>query len=183
MKARKSKLDPFAELLDDLELKGENLASMAATLAQRGCTVSLARLSDFLSSRRDGRREAQLFNLVLSGGRMNAELDAAFARNPAPSIEQLIKVTKTLIGSLQVQGVANPEMLSLANSMQATVLNFVSGQTRAEIEKQKLEISREKLDLLKRQAAQAEATESTLANAAMTDEQRAQRIKEIYGRA
>jgi hypothetical protein len=46
-----------------------------------------------------------------------------------------------------------------------------------------ISLDREKFEHLKAQAAQAGATEQVLDDAALTPEQRAQRIKEIYGRA
>ena len=88
--------------------------------------------------------EDRLFSTIATGGRMNKELDAAFAKNPEPGIEQLIRISKTLIMSLQVQGATDPEMLKLANSMQQTVLNYLSGQTKAQLEERKLNLSESK---------------------------------------
>lgn len=54
---------------------------------------------------------------------------------------------------------------------------------REDLNAQKVSIDREKLELMKRKAEQAEATEKVLTDAELTAAEREQRIKEIYGRA
>jgi hypothetical protein len=49
-----------------------------------------------------------------------------------------------LVMSLQVKGAADPELLRLANSMQQTVLNYMSGVTKAALEERKLTLSESK---------------------------------------
>lgn len=58
-------------------------------------------------------------------------------------------------------------------------LAVVAADTRLEA----MGLDREKLELLKRQAAKADETEKVVRDAELSDEARAQRIKEIYGRA
>ena len=48
---------------------------------------------------------------------------------------------------------------------------------------EQISLDREKLEFLKAKAAQAEQTDKVLSDAELTPEQRAQRIKEIYGRS
>src|SRR5208282_3308710 len=122
MKARKSILDPFRDQLEAWDAEGLTLMDMQKKLAELSCGVSIGLLSGYLERRRSESLQSKLFTLIASGGRMNSELDAAFKANPEPDIEQLIRLTKTLVMSLQVQGQANPDLLSLANSMQQTVL-------------------------------------------------------------
>lgn len=181
MKSRESKLDRYAEQLDELEAEKKTLAEMQAWLKAEGCEVSLGRLSAFLASRRQERLHQQLFGLIATGARMNKELDAAFTANPAPDIEQLIRVTKTLISSLQVQGQANPDLLTLANAMQKTVLDYASGKTRAELEERKLGIQERRVVLLEQKAAAFDQAKGVLENKEMTEEQRAARMREVFG--
>jgi hypothetical protein len=147
MKARPNKLDQFAARLDEWAAEGKTLAEIQAALKADGCVSSLSSLSDYLARRRSEQLEGKLFETIASGGRMNQELDAAYASNPAPDIEQLIRVSKTLIMSLQVQGAANPKMLALANSMQQTVLNYLSGRFKGELELKKLELAQERFQV------------------------------------
>lgn len=49
-------------------------------------------------------------------------------------------------------------------------------------DREQLSLDRDKFEEMKRQAAKADATEKVLGDAALTPEQRAQRIREIYGR-
>ena len=141
MKERKSILDPFAKRLENWDAEGKTLAEMQKELLADGCKVSTATLSRYLESLRQSLLSDKLFNMIATGGQMNRDLEKAYKENPAPEIDQLIQVTKTLIMSLQVQGAANPELLTLANSMQQTVLNFISGKTRANLEFAKLDLA------------------------------------------
>jgi hypothetical protein len=54
---------------------------------------------------------------------------------------------------------------------------------KQDLSAQAVQLDREKLELLKKKAAQAEQTERVVRDAELTPEERAQRIKEIYGRA
>jgi hypothetical protein len=169
----KNKLDPFAARLEEWDAEGKTLKEMVGALKEDGCSSSLSAVSDWLTRRRQERQEQAFFERIATGGRMNRELDMAYATNPAAEIDQLIRNTKTLIMSLQVHGAANPKLLSLANSMQQTVLVYLSGRTKAELEFKKLELGRDRfevvccekfLDWFKSEAARAIA-ESSMGNA------------------
>ncbi len=144
MKERKSKLDQYAEQLWELDQDKRTLAWMQAWLKEEGCVTSASTLSEWLAAERQRRLEAQLFGQIASGGRMNKELDQAYEKNPAPEIDRLIQVTKTLIMSLQVKGAADPAMLGLANSMQSTVLDYLSGLTKAQFKERELKLKEDK---------------------------------------
>jgi DNA-binding phage protein len=143
-KARPNRLDPFASRLEEWEAEGKTLAQMLEGLRADGCVSSRSALSDYLARRRALKLEQELFATIASGGRMNRELDAAFKENPSPAVERLIEITKTLVMSLQVKGAADPDLLKLANSMQQTVLNYMSGVTKAALEERKLTLSESK---------------------------------------
>jgi hypothetical protein len=180
MKQRPNKLDPFGERLDAWASEGKTLAQMREELRKDGVTVAVSQIGEFLARRRQAALEERLFGMIASGARMNADLDAAYATNPAPEVERLIQVTKTLIMSLQVEGAANPDFLKLANSMQQTVLNYLTGVNRAEIEKAKLALGERRVAVLERKAAQADQAEG-VARSEMSPEEKAVRMKEIFG--
>lgn len=144
MSVTRNKLDPFRERLAEWQAEGKTLAAMQSALREDGCQASLSSLSEYLGRMRKEELEKRIFETIASGGRMNREMDAAFAANPAPAVERLIEVSKSLVMSLQVQGVANPKLLVLANAMQQTVLTYLSGRTKAELEARKLELSESK---------------------------------------
>lgn len=179
MKHRKNKLDPFAARLEQWEAEDKTLAEMQAALKQDGLTISTGSLSLYLSAQREARLQERLFDMIATGGRMNADLDKAFARNPAPEIARLNQVVKTLVMSLQVQGTANPELLELATQLYRTVLEFA----KLEAKQRDQSLAERRVELLEKKAAQSDATEKVLSDAELTPEQREQRIKEIYGRA
>jgi hypothetical protein len=154
MKSKPSKLDAFAERLDEwFGIEKKTLAEVQEQLKLDGCSISLSSLSQWWSARQTQKQTDQLFHLIASGGRMNKELDQAYASNPAPAIAQLINVTKTLVMSLQVKGAADPKLLNLANSMQQTVLLYLSAETKAALEQQKLGLQERRIELLEKKAA------------------------------
>lgn len=182
MKPRQSKLDAYAEQLGEWELAGKTLKEMAGELHEQGCDVSLGRLSDYLSSARDAKREAKLFNLVASGGRMNKELDAAFAKNPAPEIAQLIRVVKTLVMSLQLQGETNPEMLDLGNSMLKTVLDFAKLETKRE--EVKLAVDKHQFDATRAAMAKLPELKAIATNKDLSEDQKLEQARlALFGSA
>jgi hypothetical protein len=158
-KQKNSKLDPFAERLDQWftpKAKGGDgftLAQAQEQLRLDGCSVSTSRLGDWWEQRQSQKAQAAILSDIATAGRMNKELDKAFAKNPAPEIERLIQVTKTLILSLQIQGRADPRLLSLATVMQQTVLNYLSGVTKAKLEDRKLGLQERRVKLLEQKAA------------------------------
>jgi DNA-binding phage protein len=182
-KSRPNKLDPFAERLREWTAEGKTLKQMQDALREDGCACSLSSLSDFLARRRQASLEEAMFAQIASGGAMNRQLDSAFKENPAPDIERLIQVTKTLVMSLQVKGVADPRLLSLANAMQQTVLNYVSGRTKAELEARKLEQGERKLAILEAKAKQADAAKGLLEDGELSATQRESRMRELFGMA
>ncbi len=180
-KPKSSKLDQFAETLADMEKQNRTLAQMVEWLRGEGVTVSTSRLSDFLSDLRQEKVEQQLFGLIGSGARMNRELDKAYQENPAPDIDQLIRVTKSLVMSLQVKGAADPTMLGLANNMQRTVLDYTSGKAKFALEERKLDQQDRKIVLLEKKAAAFDTAKGILENKELTEDQRKARMREVFG--
>ena len=174
-KQKPSKLDPFAESIRALDKEGKKLSEILAWLKDEGCEVSIGRLSEYLESLRQLESEHRIYTLIASGARMNQELDKAYQENPAPDIARLITITKSLVMSLQVKGAADPKLLGLANSMQQTVLNYTTGQTRAALEEKKLSIQDRRTKLLEKKAeaydrAQAALNEAKNSKGGLTKE-------------
>jgi len=155
LKSRPNKLDPFATRLDEWEREGKTLAQMQAGLLEDGCRVALSSISEFLTRKREERAEQEMFSLIASGGKMNRELDAAFTANPAPELNRLIEISKSLVMSLQVNGKANPKLLQLANNTLAMVLDYASGQTKAAVDKEKLSQGDRRLKVLESKVIEA----------------------------
>jgi hypothetical protein len=130
MKARPSKLDTYAARIREMVAARQTLAQIQAELLTLGVKVSTGRLSVFVSQLAQSDLESRLFGLVKTGGQMTRELDAAFTSNPAPELAQLIRVVKTLVMNLQIQGATNPEMLDLSNTMLKTVLEFAKLESK-----------------------------------------------------
>jgi hypothetical protein len=168
-------LDQFAGRLVEWEAEGKTLAEMRDELKLDGTSVSVSALSVWLERWRRRELEKNLFEQIASGGRMNRELDAAFERNPAPEIDQLIRVSKSLIMSLQVKGAADPKLLVLANAMQGTVLTYLSGRTKAELETRKLELAEAKY------RDQVEAAKGVMGQPELSAEEKQQRMRQIFG--
>ena len=86
--------------------------------------------------------EELVLGCIASGAALNRKLDAAYQENPAPEIERLMELNKTLIMQLSVHGAANPALLEIAVTLQRSVLDWVKvEQKRAE-----LKLSREKFE-------------------------------------
>ncbi|MDE2105326.1 MAG: hypothetical protein KGL39_49325 [Patescibacteria group bacterium] len=104
---------------------------MQQWLAAEGVTADTSTIGRFLESLRSQRAQERILQLVASGSAQCQEVDRAFAKNPEPQLESLIKLLKTLIFQLTIKGAADPDALSLANQLTTTVCNFVSSQTKA----------------------------------------------------
>lgn len=174
MKARKSKLDPFAEALAEWETAQVPLAEMQERLREKGCSVSLSRLSGFLESQRERDLQSRLLDRITSGARQVQEVEKAFAGNPPPEIETLLKLHRVLILKLSTQAELDPKLLGLVNQMMRPVLDMMKLQTAM----QELHLSQEKFALLKRKADQADAARQVVESTLTPEEQR-ERLREI----
>lgn len=164
-KKQSSRLDAFATTLRAMDAEGKTLVEIRAWLAEEGCQISEQFLGRYLESLRQLELEQQLFAQIASGARMNKELDQAYRENPAPTLDRLITITKTLVMSLQVKGAADPSLLNLANSMQQSVLAYTMGQTKAEIDRQKLAIQDRRTKLLEKKADAYDRAQAALSEA------------------
>lgn len=113
-------------------------------------------------------------SMIASGATMNRRIVAAYEENPAPEMATLVALIKTLIMQLSVQGAADPAMLELANQLFKSALDYLKEQGKGEDRK----LEREKYELLKKKAEQADAAKQVIQSTLSPQEQR-QRLKEI----
>jgi hypothetical protein len=178
MKSRPSKLDRYAPQLSELDAEKKTLADMCEWLASEGCKVSPSQVSVYLERLRSERRQSALLAQISSGARQTAEVEKQFSKNPAPALDTIIKLHRVIIMQLANQSVDKPELIDTCNTLTKTVMDFVSGQTKAELEKQKLSQSERKIVLLEKKAAAFDQAKGVLESKLSPEEQR-QRLKEI----
>ena len=147
MKAKPSKLDQYAETLLAMDDAKKTLLEIQAWLKAEGVTVSLGRISEFLSAARSSRLQASLLAQIATGAQQCKAVERQFARNAAPELETLIKLHRVLILQLSTQGNANPEFLKLADQLMRTAMEFVSGQTKAAHKERELAVAEGKFQL------------------------------------
>jgi len=149
-KQQSSKLDPFAERIEKwLTPKGDGgdgltLWQACDELEKDGCSVQASTLSRWWDKRQSNQSQERILDLVTDASRQCKEVDEAFAKNPEPKLEGLIKLIKTLIFQLTSKGAAQPELLGLANNLTNTVCNFLSAQTKAAHKERELALSEQK---------------------------------------
>lgn len=165
MKSRPSKLDQFAATLADMDAEKKTVAEIVAWLAGEGCKASAGLVSVYLERLRSQRREAAILAQITSGARQVAEVEKQFAKNPAPDVEVLIKLLRVQILQLATKSVENPDFLDVTNMLTKTVVDFLSGQTKAKLEQQKLAQSERKLVLLEKKAAAYDRAQAALTEA------------------
>jgi hypothetical protein len=139
-------------------------------------------ISQHLKKLRTQRQKRELFADIVNGSHLGREAEEAFKQNPAPALETVVKIFKLLIMQLATNGNADPDMLKLANQLMKTAVIYFAEQTKAKLENRKLGLQERRVTLLEKKAAQADATDKVLTDAQLSPEERAQRIKEIYGR-
>lgn len=179
-KRRPSKLD--AHQADLLEWFGEQRISLAeaqARLAQRGCKIGIGRLSVWWQARQREQMEAQLIERIATGSALHSKLNDAFDKSPAPGMDLLSSLLKSLIMKLAIQGETNPDHLNLLPQLLRPVIDNIKVQQK----ERELDLATDKLAWMKQRAEQADKTDAVLADRELTDDQRRQRIAEIYGRA
>jgi DNA-binding phage protein len=141
-----SKLDRFAETLVAMESEEppKTLRAMQVFLEGEGVNVEQSTIGRFLSSLRSAREQEELLQMVATGSQQCQEIDAAFAKNPAPQLETVIRVFKVLIMQLATKGKTSPELLSMSNNLARTAIEFISGQTKAAFKEREIRLAEQK---------------------------------------
>ena len=192
MAQRPNKLDPHAADLDRLLAKpefggeGRTYAEAAAWLAARGLTkadgrpVNPGQIHAWWAPRRKEFERRRALKEYMLEAKAQAE---SLAHAPGLSGRLFLQAGLLQIGALVMKltqhGSADPETIrqvkDLYHSLVAGVREMRGGE--------ELQLTREKFEELKRRAARDEQTERVVDDAQLTPEERAQRIKEIFGRA
>ena len=147
-KEQESKLDAFVERLDQwFGVEKKTLAWVQKQLHLDGCDVSTGRLSEWWSERQSVLAARAMLAQIATGAKQSKEIEAAFAKNPAPELETLIKLQRVIVLQLSTQGAANPDMVKLADQLTNTVISFVSGRTKAEFKERELRLAEDKFQL------------------------------------
>ena len=163
-KQKKSKLDQYAVTLLEMDDAKKTLPEMLAWLKEEGVSVAPSTLSVYLESARRSRLQKKLLGQITTGAKQCREVEAEFAKNPAPELETLIKLHRVLILQLSTQGNAAPEFLKLSDQLTNTVLNCISAQTKARFKEREVSLAEAKAAESKK-SDQQKALEYCLAEA------------------
>ncbi len=151
--------DQQAEIAE--HARHHRLVETQAWLRERGIRTSTGALSDFLSWYRLQeaiRRNEQTVATLLQWWQ---------TQHPQASAEELEQIGQAFFSALALQ--------------QQDSRAWAAIQQLA-LRRRQIDVERDKLELLKRRAEQADRTEAVLADATLSPEERQQRIREIYGR-
>lgn len=182
MKTRSSKLDAHAEQLREWDGLSIPLAEMASRLKALGCSVSLSRLSSFLEAQRSAALQARLLGQITTGSRACKEVEARFKKDAPPELETLINLHRLMVLQMSTAGMADPKLIQIADQGMRTVMEFVSGQTKARLEERKLALQERRVELLERKEALADAAER-VTKSDLSPEEKQLKMKEIFGLA
>lgn len=135
MKAKASKLDPYAERLQEWFLEGKTLFEAQEQLRLDGCQVSLGRLSEWWEARQSWIQGEQLIKQITSGANQCREVRAAFGEHPAPELETIIKLHRVLAMQFATKANVDPKMMEQAERATKMALEFAKlEEKRAERE-------------------------------------------------
>lgn len=144
-KAKKSKLDQFAERLDDwFGVEKKTILEVQAQLKLDGCLVSTGRLSEWWQLRQQFKMQKALLAQIATGARHIKEVEKQFDKNAAPELQTLMNLHRTLVFKLSTAGNVDPEFLKLADQMTRTVMEFYSAQTKAGFKERELRLAEDK---------------------------------------
>ena len=179
-----SKLDAYAERLDawftpkDEGGDGLTLAEAREQLALDGCSVDVSTLSRWWSARQREKNQKELLGEIVASSNQCATVEQEFAKNPAPELETIIKLHRVLIFNLRSAGRENPDMIKLADQCTRTVMDYLSGQTKAGQKEIELKHSERKLQIMEKKAAAFDQAKEVIESQLSPDEQK-KRLKEI----
>jgi len=159
-----------------------SLVQTVKWLRDKGLQTSRSALSNFLAPRRVQQLHSKLFSHIRSASAQCREVERAFAKYPAPAVETLIKLHRVLTFQLTKHGDADPDLLTLADKFTKTMVAAFSTQNRTALGGQNLALQERRVLLLEKKAPQAKPTGKALGDVELTEEEKAQRIREIYGR-
>jgi hypothetical protein len=153
-KAKPSKLDQFTEQLDEWFLytaPAKTLAFAQEELRKDGCRVSLSQLSRWWEARQETLREEKLLGQITNGAGACKAVEKQFGEAPPPELDTLIKLHRVLVMQMSTQAATNPEMIKLADQGLRTVMEYVSGKTKAAQKERELTLAEGKFAYLQKE--------------------------------
>ena len=183
-KPMKSKLDPYAETLLEMEDRHQSGREMLSWLASQGLHCALDTVLHFLRRRRQARLQERLLGRITNGADQCREVEKLLGKNPAPALETLIKLHRVLIFQLSSQVDHSPDFdldfARLANQLTRTVMDYARGQTEATNKKIELAQAERKLKLTEKKAAAFDQAQQ-VTTSKLTPEEKEAEYKRIFG--
>jgi hypothetical protein len=143
---------------------------------EHGVTTSRAALHRWLRRYERVRLRERVLRNITAGAEATRQIRAQAHAHGIPQIDELISWVRVLVANLATRADAAVDVQGLV-SLIKPVIDWQKVQQRG----QELEMDREKLELLKRKAAMAEAAEQTLGDTSLTPEQKMTRFREVFG--
>lgn len=178
-KTRVSKLAPYASLLESWFTAEPPLTyaeAQARLKAEKGVSVSIARLCIWWAGEQTRSLQDRLLDSVASGARFNERLGREFGDSPPPAVGRLIELLRFLVMQLGVHGAADPKLLKVVEGLMRPVMEH----ERMELQRGQLKLDERRLELLEDKARQADAA-AEVVKSGLTPEETATRVKEIFG--
>jgi len=204
-----SKLDKFTEQLRAMDADGAPIAEMQQWLEGQGVSVSANTISRFLGALEKSEpvvaaadstdssspevtaladdvdspgSQERMLELISNCSVHCRELDRAFKKNPPPELDTLVKVFKTLIYSLAVDGAKDTKKIVLADKLSHTAMEFITVQARVEHKKVELDQAERKLQLMEKKAKAFDEAQA-VQKRKMTPEEKEAEWRRIFGMA
>lgn len=180
MKAKASKLDAHeTELAEWFRKEKLTLAQAVARLAERQVKVSASRLSAWWSAYQSDELQAEaetkLYADLASGSRIAKEVGDMAANAPTQA-GTLIKLVERLILQISVRG----DLPNQIEVLPALVRSALDGMKVQQAERS-LAIDEAKLAMLQAKAAKAEEAEKIVGDNSTSSEEKAQKIRAVFG--
>ena len=165
MKERQSKLDAHAERLDEwFGIRKLTIEQAQAELLKDGLSISQSRLSTWWAARQSQLSRNKVLADITSGSRDCKSFREQFENNPAPDMRTIVNLYQVLVMQFSTRAEVDPKLLQLADSMMRTAMEYNSGQTRAELEKRRLDLAERRVKLLEAKAAAYDRAQAILKN-------------------
>ncbi len=143
MKARPSKLDIHTVRLTEwFAVEHITLKEAQERLRQDGCTISATSLSEWWSRRQEQLMRDQLLTRIATGSELNKQITAEYAKHPAPELETLIKLIKTLILQMATGASSSPALLEMVPGLMRQVLD----SRKLDVKQEEVSLAREKFE-------------------------------------
>lgn len=175
-----SRIDPHADIVMQwLERDGQTYAEVVAELRARGVDTSVSSLSRWYQARQREALRGRILRNITSASQATQEIRAQARAEGLPGTSEVMNYVGVLATQLSLRPETEVDPGNLGKLL-APLLEW----ERLKRKDRELEMDREKLELLKRKAAQAEEAGKIAGDeAAGTPEERMAKIRAIFGMA